>query len=67
MALSNAEKQEAHRERQRQMASSQAETIASQQQLIRQLQEQIQVLSADNVKLVSANHALEIKLLKAKK
>lgn len=65
--MSNAEKQEAHRERQRQLASSQAETIASQQQLIRQLQEQIQVLSADNVKLVSANHALEIKLLKAKK
>lgn len=67
MAMSNAEKQEAHRDRQRQLATSQAETIASQQQMIKQLQEQIQVLSADNVKLISDKHALEIKLLKAKK
>lgn len=64
MALTNAQKQEAHRERQRQMAGDQMQTIAAQQKMISELQAQVNTLTAENTKHIADKHALEIKLLK---
>lgn len=64
MALTNAEKQAAHRARQREALDTQAGTIADQQQTIAAMQKQIEKLTAQVQTGIEERHALEIKLLK---
>ena len=64
MALTNAEKQAAHRARQREAIDSQAVTILEQQRTIEALQKQLEKLTAQVQTGIEERHALEIKLLK---
>lgn len=65
MALTNAEKQAAHRQRQAQALADMAATIERQSQEIAGLHARAADLAAQLQKEKDARHALEVRLLKA--
>ena len=65
MALTNAEKQAAHRARQAQAMTDMATVIERQSREIAELQARVADLAAQLQKETNAKHALEVRLLKA--
>lgn len=65
MAMTNAEKQAAHRQRQAQTLAEQASTIELQARTINDLHAQVLELRSQLQKAINDRHALEVKLLKA--